>query len=258
VLAVYQLRVRELNRQFEVALDARVNERTRIARELHDTLLQSLHGLLFQFQAARNMLPRRVDEAIQTLDGAIGATEGAIAEGRGAIHDLRLDSAHNRDLAESLKTAAEELEASPQPNPQKPDFQMILEGERKKLHPALQDEVYRIAREIMRNAFQHANASRIEVEIRYDERALRLRIRDNGRGIDPKILREGGSSGHWGLRGVRERAEQVGAKLDLWSEAGAGTEVQLNVPAALAYESSRDASERNRASSGGLQSGKKP
>ena len=258
VLGVYQLRVRELNRQFEVALDARVNERTRIARELHDTLLQSLHGLLFQFQAARNMLPRRVDEAIQTLDGAIGATVGAIAEGRGAIHDLRLDSAHNRDLAESLKTAAEELEASPQPNPQKPDFQMILEGERKKLHPALQDEVYRIAREIMRNAFQHANASRIEVEIRYDERALRLRIRDNGRGIDPKILREGGSSGHWGLRGVRERAEQVGAKLDLWSEAGAGTEVQLNVPAALAYESSRDASERNRASSGGLQSGKKP
>ena len=251
VLALYQLRVRELNRQFEVALDARVNERTRIARELHDTLLQSLHGLLFQFQAARNMLPRRVDEAIQTLDGAIGATEGAIAEGRGAIHDLRLDSARNRDLAESLKAAAEELEAAPQPDSQKPEFEMILEGERKTLQPALQDEVYRIAREIMRNAFQHANASRIEVEIRYDERALRLRIRDNGRGIDPKILREGGSSGHWGLRGVRERAEQVGAKLDLWSEAGAGTEVQLNVPAALAYESSRDASERKRASSSG-------
>jgi signal transduction histidine kinase len=234
-----------------------VDERTRIARELHDTLLQSLHGLMFQFQAARNMLPKRVDEAIETLDSAIGATEQAIAEGRGAIHDLRSDSAPDRDLGESLKASARELAASRHPGFPAPEFEMVLEGERKVLLPALYDEVYRIAREILRNAFHHAEATRIEVEVRYDAHALRLRIRDNGRGIDPKILREGGSSGHWGLRGVRERAQQIGAQLDFWSEVAAGTEIQLNVPAALAYESSGDAAERKRATRGAIPTDKK-
>jgi len=250
VFALFRIRMRELNRQFEVALDARVDERTRIARELHDTLLQSLHGLMFQFQAARNMLPKRVDEAIETLDSAIGATEQAIAEGRGAIHDLRDDSVRDRDLGEALKAAAQELAASRHPGFAAPEFEMVLEGERKELLPALQDEVYRIAREILRNAFMHAEATRIEVEVRYDAHALRLRIRDNGKGIDPKILRDGGTSGHWGLRGVRERAEQIGAQLDFWSEVAAGTEVQLNVPAALAYEHPGTAAERKRAASG--------
>ena len=93
----------------------------------------------------------------------------------------------------------------------------------------------------------HSEATRIEVEVRYDAHALRLRIRDNGRGIDPKILRDGGTSGHWGLRGVRERAQQIGAQLDFWSEVAAGTEVQLNVPAGLAYEHPGTAAERKRA-----------
>ena len=104
----------------------------------------------------------------------------------------------------------------------------------------LRDEVYRITREILRNAFQHAQASRIEAEIRYDERELRVRIRDDGKGIDPRVLQVGGSAGHWGLRGVRERAQQIGACLDFWSEAGAGTEVELTVPAAIAYERSKE------------------
>jgi signal transduction histidine kinase len=153
-------------------------------------------------------------------------------------------------LGEALKAAAQELAASRHPGFAAPEFEMVLEGERKELLPALQDEVYRIAREILRNAFMHAEATRIEVEVRYDAHALRLRIRDNGKGIDPKILRDGGTSGHWGLRGVRERAEQIGAQLDFWSEVAAGTEVQLNVPAALAYEHPGTAAERKRAASG--------
>lgn len=253
----HQLRLRQLQQQYNIALEARVNERTRIARELHDTLLQGLHGLMFQFQAARNMLPGRPQEAIHTLDGAISTTEQAIAESRGAIHDLRIDALRNGDLGESLRATAQELADSQHGDSQAPAFQMIEEGERKPLPSVLQDQAYRIAREILRNAFQHAHADRIEVEIRYDEQVLRLRIRDNGMGIDPKVLKEGGSSGHWGLRGVRERAQQIAAKLDFWSEVGAGTEVQLSIPAAVAYEACDDHSKHRRSRISRVLGGKK-
>jgi signal transduction histidine kinase len=105
----------------------------------------------------------------------------------------------------------------------------------------VQDEVYRIAREVLRNAFRHARARQIEAEIRYDDRSLRLRIRDDGKGIDPGVLEEGERPGHWGLLGMRERAKRIGAQLDFWSEAGAGTEVELTVPASVAYAKSLDA-----------------
>jgi len=107
------------------------------------------------------------------------------------------------------------------------------------LSPTLQDEVYRIARELLRNAFQHAQARQIEAEIRYDDRLLRLRIRDDGKGIDSKVLQEGGRAGHWGLPGVRERAKRIGARLDFSSEPGAGTEVELTVPASAVYKTPR-------------------
>jgi signal transduction histidine kinase len=104
----------------------------------------------------------------------------------------------------------------------------------------LQDEVYRISREVIRNAFAHAAASHIEVEIRYDQDQLRLRVRDDGRGIDPRVLEAGGQSGHFGIPGMRERALRIGSRLEFWSEVGAGTEVQLTVPASMAYEKRRD------------------
>jgi len=112
--------------------------------------------------------------------------------------------------------------------------------EQRPLCPTASNEVCRIALELLRNAFRHANASRIEAEIRYGDQALRVRIRDNGRGVDPKVLKEGGSAGHWGLKGVRERAEMIGSHLEFWSKGGAGTEVELTVPASVAYETSRD------------------
>jgi ligand-binding sensor domain-containing protein/signal transduction histidine kinase len=238
VWAVYQLRVRQIERRFSVGLEARVSERTRIARELHDTLLQSFHGLMFQFQAARNMLPWRLDEAMDVLDSAIGATEQAVSEGRSAIQQLRLEQIDECNLEQWLTNTGQELARCQQTNGDSPIFRLTVEGEQQSLSPLPRTEVYRITREILQNAFRHAQAHNIEAEIRYDDRLLRVRIRDDGTGIDPKILQAGGCAGHWGLRGVRERAQQIGARLDFWSEAGAGTEVQLSVPAVVAYEKS--------------------
>jgi signal transduction histidine kinase len=229
-----------LHHQFSIGLEARVNERTRIARELHDTLLQSLHGLMFRFQAARNMLPRRPEQAMQALDGAIARTEQAITESRGAIQDLRSEAISQSDLVELLTATGQELAAFEDANRDGPAFRVIVEGERRSLSPILQEEVYWIARELLRNAFQHASAHRIEAEIRYEDDRFRLRVRDDGKGMDPKVLEAGGRAGHWGLPGVRERAQRLGARLDFWSEARAGTEIQLTVPAAVAYEQSRD------------------
>jgi len=231
---LYQLRLQQLHRQFNVRAEARANERTRIARELHDTLLQSLHGLMFQFQAARNMFQKRPEEALQALDDAIMGTENAITESQGAIQNLR-GTATEDDLVHLIKITGEDLAASRSGDHDSPRFGLTVEGQQRALSPDIRDEIYRIAREVLRNAFRHANAHRIEVEIMYDEDQLRLRVRDDGKGIDPLVLEKGSRPGHWGLPGVRERAQQMGAKLDVWSEMGAGTEVQLTVAASVAY-----------------------
>jgi signal transduction histidine kinase/ligand-binding sensor domain-containing protein len=231
----YQLRLRHVQREFALASEARLNERMRIARELHDTLLQSVQGLMFSFQAARNLLPVRIEDAIRRLDKAIRQGDAAIAEGRDAIQGLRATSELESNLEHLLTTAGKELASTSVGKDELPAFRVTVEGRRQPLPPLLQDEVYRIAREILRNAFQHAGASRIETEITYDGGFFRLRIRDDGKGIDRKILEEGARVGHWGLPGVRERARCIGAKLILWSEPGAGTEVELAVPARIAY-----------------------
>jgi len=226
---LYNLRLRQLDRQFNAQLEARVAERTRIARDLHDTLLQSFHGLMFRFQAARNMLPRSTESAMRTLDEAISSTRDAITESRDAIHDLRSKPVADGDLVQLLEADGEELATVLGADPT-PAFHVIVEGEPQKISPALHDEVYRIAREVMRNAFRHSGANKVEVEIRYDKKQLRLRVRDDGRGLDPKVLEVSRRPGHWGLAGIRERAQQIGAQLRIWSEDGAGTEIELTVP----------------------------
>jgi signal transduction histidine kinase/ligand-binding sensor domain-containing protein len=238
--SLYQLRVKQLQRQFAIGLEARVDERTRIARDLHDTLLQSFQGAVFQFQAARRLLLRNADNAMQVVDEAIQAAEEGITEGRAAIHDLRPETAAQRDLPKLLNATGRELADTHQWNGEAPTFGVIVEGGQRDLPPILQNEVYRISREVIRNAFAHAVASHIEVEIRYDQDQLRVRIRDDGKGIDPKILEDGGQPGHWGISGMRERAQRIGAQLAFWSEVGAGTEVQLIVPGAIAYKKHRD------------------
>ena len=237
---LYQLRVSQLQRQFSIGLEARVDERTRIARELHDTLLQDLHGLMFQFQAVRNLMPRRPEEAIQFLDEAIGDTKKALAESRDAIQGLRSEAFTGGNLAEFLKTASQELAQSGDEEREPPNFDVIEEGERRNLSQTIREEVCRVALEILRNAYQHGHSDHIEAEIRYGAEAFRIRIRDDGRGVAPEVLKEGGRPGHWGLRGVRERAERIGAHVDFWSEAGAGFEAQIEVPGSIAYEKSPD------------------
>ncbi len=235
--AAYQFRVRQLRHEFEVTLDARVGERTRIARELHDTLLQSFHGLLLRFQTAFQLLPERPAEAKEKLGSAIERAAEAITEGRDAVQGLRDSTIQTNDLALAISTLGEELAADSTGH--RPAFRVAVEGQSRDLHPILRDEIYKISAEAMRNAFRHANAPRVEVEIRYDSEQFRLRVRDDGKGIDPAVLSRQGSEGHYGLPGMRERATIMGAKLTVWSEANAGTEVELSVPAGIAYVTNR-------------------
>ena len=239
---VYLYRLRQLAKEFNIRLEERISERTRIARDLHDTLLQSFHGLLFRLQAARNLFPGRPAEATEVLDGAITKAEQAIAEGRDAIQDLRPAPVAQNDLEQLLTAIGQEIAGSQDTGRDSPNFSVTVEGARQTLSAILQDEVYRIACEVIGNAFRHANASQIEAEIRYDDGSLRLRIRDDGKGTDPKVLKEGARAGHWGLPGIRERAKQIGARLEFWSKAGAGTEVELTVPASIAYAKPPDSS----------------
>jgi signal transduction histidine kinase/ligand-binding sensor domain-containing protein len=235
MLAVaYQLRLRQLSREFHFRLEERVNERTRIARDLHDTLLQSFHGLLLRFQTASELFPTRPADAKQTLDSAIEQAAQAITEGRDAVQGLRSSTAVTNDLAVAINTLGEEL-AGGEANPNAAEFHVAVEGAPRDLHPILRDEVYRIAGEALRNAFRHAEARRIEVEIRYDERLFGLRVRDDGKGIDSKLLNDDKRPGHYGMRGMRERAKLMGGKMTVWSELDAGTEVELSIPAANAY-----------------------
>jgi signal transduction histidine kinase len=201
---------------------------------LHDTLLQSFHGLLLRFQTASELFPTRPAEAKQALDSAIEQAAQAITEGRDAVQGLRSSTVVTNDLALAINTLGEEL-AGGETNPHVAEFRVGVEGTPRELHPILRDEVYRIAGEALRNAFRHAGARRIEVEIRYDERQFGLRVRDDGKGIDSKLLNDDKRPGHYGMRGMRERAKLLGGEMTVWSELDSGTEVELNIPAANAY-----------------------
>jgi signal transduction histidine kinase len=243
--AAYQMRVRQLRQKFATLFDARVNERTRIARELHDTLLQSFHGLLMSFQRAANLLPERSVEAKQRLEDAIDQAARAVAEGREAVQGLRSSTVVTNDLAVAIQTLGKEL-ATKGTSENAPAFDVAVAGTQRDLNPILRDDVYRIAGEAVRNAFEHAQARRIEVEIRYDERQLGVRIRDDGKGMDEHVLRDKGRSGHWGLPGMRERAKLVGGQMEIWTELDSGTEIELRIPASIAYGTSSKEQTRER------------
>jgi signal transduction histidine kinase/ligand-binding sensor domain-containing protein len=234
VWVAYWFRVRQVARAYQQRLDERINERMRIARDLHDTLLQSFHGLLLRFQTVAYLLPDRPAEARAQLDGAIVHAVKAITEGRDAVQGLRASTVERNDLAIAIQTLGDAL-ASDANAPKRPDFTVSVEGKTQDLHPIVRDEIYKIAAEALRNAFRHARAARIEAEIHYDDAQLRLRVRDDGKGIDPNVLADQGLEGHYGLRGMPERAALIGAKLAVWSDVGAGTEVELSIPARAVY-----------------------
>jgi signal transduction histidine kinase/ligand-binding sensor domain-containing protein len=234
---LYQLRVRQLAGQFNLRLEERVNERTRIARDLHDTLLQSFQGLMLKFRVLAFLLPDRPAEARKMLEEVIEQARAAITEGRDAVHGLRSSMVATNDLAQAISTLGEQLNAG-QAGQQSPDFRVHVEGAPREIVPLLRDDVYRIAVEALRNAFRHAHPRQIEVEIRYDQRQFRLRVRDDGKGIDPTVLAGDGQHGHYGLPGMHERAKLIGGKLDVWSELDSGTEIELTIPASVAYAES--------------------
>jgi signal transduction histidine kinase len=225
----YQFRLRQLQRAFDMRLDERVAERTRIARELHDTMLQTFQAALIQMQAGYNLLSRSPEKASETLQEAITTSEEAIAEGREAIQDMRSSTVTKTDLARAMRVVGDQMAAGGSAK-----FNVRVQGSSRDVHPILCDEVYRIAIEALRNAFKHAEAKAIEAEIVYGD-SLRVRIRDDGKGIDPAIMKEGRRSGHYGIPGMRERAERIGGNLDVWSGSGAGTEIQLSIPGTIAF-----------------------
>ena len=227
VWGLYRLRLYQISREFNLRMEERVNVRTRIARDLHDTLLQSFQGLLLRLQVINDLLPegKAKDQLEQTLQRA----DQAVMEGRSAVYDLRSPTTITNDLDQALRTLGDELVTQ-----DSAAFHLVVEGAAKDLHPLIRDEIYRIAVEALRNAFGHARAHHIETEIAYGGRALLLRIRDDGVGIPSEIL-EQGRPGHYGLTGMRERTRQIGGKLEIWSGAKAGTEIAISIPGSIAY-----------------------
>ena len=230
LFGIYRYRLSQLAHEYNVRLEERVTERTRIARDLHDTLLQSFQGLMLRFQVVNDMLPD--GKVRNSLELALQRADKAIAEARTAVYDLRSSTFTTNDLTVALKAIGEELGT-----PEGAAFRLEVVGGHRELHPIIRDETYRIAREALRNAFGHAEASRIEVELTYGERSMRLRIRDDGKGMSSEVFQEG-RRGHYGLCGMRERATQIGGKLEIWSTPGAGTEIELTIAAAIAYQKS--------------------
>lgn len=231
---LYRLRLIQISKRFEARLEERVSERTRIARDLHDTLLQSFQGLLLRFQTASDLLAAHPVEARQTLDSAIDQAGEAITEARDAVHHLRSSVVINGDLVRAITSLGEALAGDESIRPT-PTFHVEVQGATHDLDPTSRDEIYRITSEALRNAFRYSNARRVEVELHFNKRELRVRIRDDGKGIDADRLADAEQGRHYGLQGMRERARLVGGELTIWSEVNSGTEVDLVVPSTHVY-----------------------
>jgi signal transduction histidine kinase/ligand-binding sensor domain-containing protein len=234
IWALIRLRVRQVHRRLEERMEDRLNERTRISRELHDSLLQGFQGLMFRLQAVRQLLPERPGDAAKFLDSAMQVGDQAIGEGRDAVQNLRSSPFGDGDLATSLSALGSELATGFEP-PSKPEYRVVVEGRPRELTAAVRNEAYRIAREAVCNAYQHAKARHVETEVTFGNADFTIRVRDDGIGVDPRILARGQRPGHWGLPGMRERSESFGGHLHVWSEENAGTEVELRIPSAIAY-----------------------
>ena len=227
-LALYRFRMHQLTKQLNVRFDERLSERTRIAQELHDTLLQGFLSASMQLHVATDRLPED-SPAKPVLNRVLQLMGQVIDEGRNAVKGLRSFDYSNNDLAQTFSQVQEELALQ-----EAIAFRVIVEGQPRPLHPLLRDEIYRIGREALVNAFRHSHAEKIEMELEYTARHFRFLVRDNGCGIDPKVV-QSGRAGHWGLPGMRERAERIGGRFHVWSRAAAGTEVELAVPAHIAF-----------------------
>jgi ligand-binding sensor domain-containing protein/signal transduction histidine kinase len=232
----YQLRVQQISRQLTLRMEERIDERTRIAQHLHDTLLQGLLSASLQLAVAHRDLSSDVP-ARPLVGRVLELMRQIIDEGRSAVRGLRTGSSETDDLERAFSQIRHELAVD-----EEVDFRLVIEGARRALRPLIRDEVYSIGREALSNAFRHSHAMRIETELEYSRNNFSLVVRDNGCGIEADVA-QSGRDGHWGLSGMRERAERIGASLELSGAAAVGTEVKLIVPASLAFQlvSVRDA-----------------
>ena len=226
----YAWRIRQVTWRLNALFDERLAERTRIARELHDTLLQGFVSASMQLHVAVGQVPegapgRPLLARVQQLIAQV------IEEGRSTVRGLRSGERDSFDLGEAFSRVRDEMAGA-----SSAELRVIVEGTPRPLHPSVRDGVYRIGREALVNAFLHSRARHLEVELEYRERDVRLLVRDDGIGIDPLYLRAG-REGHFGLSGMRERAEAIGGRLRLLSALDAGTEIELLVPNALAFAS---------------------
>ena len=229
----YWLRLRQIVGQTKTRMLERLSERERIARELHDSFFQGIQGLLLRFNTGTAQL--KPDEPARSIFlDALQQSDRVMLEGRELVLDLRATSTDISDLPSSLARAGEELR-----DLHPAEFKMVIAGHERRLHPRCVEELYPLGREALYNAFRHARATKIEVELKYESSLLTLQIRDNGDGIEEAILQAGLRTGHWGLPGMQERAKKIGAKITFWSRKGSGTEVEVAVPAAIAYSERR-------------------
>jgi signal transduction histidine kinase/ligand-binding sensor domain-containing protein len=227
--SLYRLRLRQVARAISGRFDERLAERTRIARELHDTLLQGFLSASMQLHVADEQLS--ADSPAKPLVGRVLKLMGrVIEEGRDALRGLRSSKLNSPDLEQAFSQIREEF-----PMHSQIGFRVIVEGTPRPLRSIIRDEIYLIGHEALSNAFRHAHASDIEVELEYASSHLRVLVRDNGCGIDTEVLRSG-RDGHWGLSGMKERTERIGGKLRVLSRPVSGTEVELSVPGRIAFE----------------------
>ena len=226
----YWYRLRQVAARIRERLEGRMSERERIARELHDTLLQGFHGLLLRFQAVAEQIPA-AQPARKLMESALDRADEVLVEGRDRVRDLRLSNA-GEELSEELGAAVAQMPIAPNPDVR---FRLSVEGMPRDLHPIIFAEMSAIGKEALLNAFKHSNARTIEVKVIYGRRELRLRIHDDGAGISRQVRDAGGRDGHFGLTGMRERAEKIRAEFSILSEPGGGTEVVVTVSARIAY-----------------------
>lgn len=225
----YWLRVRQVAARLQRLHDERIDERMRIAHELHDTLLQGFLSASMQLHVAKDAIPAE-SPARQQVGRVLGLMDGVIGDARDAVRGLRTEAGGAAaELEQALTRIPQEIGGNGDV-----DVRVVVIGRSRTLQPTARDEIYRIGRESLVNALRHARARSIETEICYMPRALRLLVRDDGCGIDPDVLRTG-REGHWGLSGMRERAKRMGGRLTVRSRAGSGTEIELVVPGHVAF-----------------------
>jgi signal transduction histidine kinase len=215
----------------------RLDERARIAQDLHDTLLQGFLSASMQVHIATDSLPAD-SKAKSILTRELQLMAQVTDEGRNALRGLRLSNSPSLDLEQAFASMWHELDPEGAGG-RRVELRVISEGERRPLHPLLRDEVYRIGREAVTNAFRHARANHIDVELRYSSNQFGILVRDDGCGVKQDLLVTG-HDGHWGLSGMQERADRIGARLHLFSSAAAGTEVELSVPGRVAFQDYRN------------------